>query len=55
MGISVRLDDVFSIVGPEAVREVGRRLADKIRANSTVEQVLAMAPRELPSESVAAA
>ena len=39
----VRLDDVFNLVGPEAVREVGLRLAEKIRSNATVDQVLNMA------------
>jgi hypothetical protein len=39
----VRLDDLVNIVGPEAVREVGERLAERIRTNDTVKEVLGLA------------
>src|SRR5689334_24317248 len=39
----VRLDDIVDIAGPDAVRELGRRLAEKIRSNTTVDEVLRMA------------
>jgi hypothetical protein len=48
----VEVDDLLNVIGPGAIRQIGEKLAERIRNNENVETVLRQAltlPRRSPS------